>query len=677
MKKVTSLLALVLAIVMLLVSCGGGAGTGTTSPTQGTSGTTENSTTASTTTSNTTSTTQKSEEPKGCAHAYTIEVLTQVTTTTEGKIRKTCTICGEKAEETLPAVKSLKVLAIGNSFSVDAMEHLAVVAKAAGIEEIILGNMYIGGCSIDMHVAKANVGTSDYTYYKNEGDEWKTTGNQLLLTGIMDEDWDIITVQQVSQDSGRPETFATLGRLLDFIDENKTNENAKVYWHMTWAYQSTSTHDGFANYNKNQATMYNAIVNAVKSDILGNERITGFIPSGTAIQNLRTSYLGDTLTRDGYHLSYGIGRYAAALMWLKQLTGLDINGIDALPAKYPDIGEHLAPIKEAVNAAYLNPFGVTNSANTKYENPLLEMTDADKAYLTGLGKDPSKYEVLDLGFKFSSYWESTKASATPNSTASNSPKFITTNIFSKFELPVGSVISIKEGYQYRPEGWTKLVTAHSGDTRPGNLKTDAIVDDSWYETFNFRAFNISKIDGTAVVYEDRLALRIYVPIAEKAEESKELTADDKAYLTGIGLNPDNYEKVVLDYTPFSYYNSTSATTSTLICLGNGNVVNNLHNFLGTRIIAKAEMPTGSIIRVDKGYQYRPERFVTLGAKPAGRGSNIKTDAVYVDDAWWNGHNYVGFNVAVEGGSATVDMETGTHFVIYALKEGKTAVKPGA
>ena len=30
--------------------------------------------------------------------------------------------------------------------------------------------------------------------------------------------------------------------------------------------------------------------------------------------------------RDGYHLSYGVGRYAVALLWYSVLTGNDIKG---------------------------------------------------------------------------------------------------------------------------------------------------------------------------------------------------------------------------------------------------------------------------------------------------------------------------------------------------------------
>jgi len=49
-------------------------------------------------------------------------------------------------------------------------------------------------------------------------------------------------------------------------------------------------------------TMYKAIISATKTKILTNSNFTKVIPNGTAIQNMRTSFVGDTLTRDGYHL---------------------------------------------------------------------------------------------------------------------------------------------------------------------------------------------------------------------------------------------------------------------------------------------------------------------------------------------------------------------------------------
>ena len=162
MKKVTSLIAFILAFVMILASCGG------TEPAQ-TSGSTQ-STTLGTTTSSTTSTTnttQKPSDPTGCAHTYTVKVITQVTTSTDGKIEKTCTKCGDKVEESLAAVKSLKVLAIGNSFSDDAMQYVYEVATDAGIEKVTLGKLYIGGCSLATHLSNAKENKSAYDYKVN------------------------------------------------------------------------------------------------------------------------------------------------------------------------------------------------------------------------------------------------------------------------------------------------------------------------------------------------------------------------------------------------------------------------------------------------------------------------------------------------------------------------------
>ena len=47
---------------------------------------------------------------------------------------------------------TLRILAIGNSFSQDAVEqNLYEICAAAG-QQVIIGNMYIPGCSIDKHV---------------------------------------------------------------------------------------------------------------------------------------------------------------------------------------------------------------------------------------------------------------------------------------------------------------------------------------------------------------------------------------------------------------------------------------------------------------------------------------------------------------------------------------------
>ena len=53
----------------------------------------------------------------------------------------------EKNPHINPFFQPRKILAIGNSFSDDAMEHLAEILVGEGYTDFVLGNLYIGGCS--------------------------------------------------------------------------------------------------------------------------------------------------------------------------------------------------------------------------------------------------------------------------------------------------------------------------------------------------------------------------------------------------------------------------------------------------------------------------------------------------------------------------------------------------
>jgi hypothetical protein len=112
-------------------------------------------------------------------------------------------------------------------------------------------------------------------------------------------------------------------------------------------------------YNKDQKNMYHSICSAVKNKIVSNDKFFTIIPVGTAIQNVRTSHIGDTLTRDGHHLSLNLGRYIAGMTWLRALTGLSIDHVEYVPSTEDIPKEYLSIIKKAVNAAIERPFEVT------------------------------------------------------------------------------------------------------------------------------------------------------------------------------------------------------------------------------------------------------------------------------------------------------------------------------
>lgn len=258
--------------------------------------------------------------------------------------------------------KTVRILAIGNSFSQDAVEqYLHELAEAEGISTII-GNMFIGGCSLERHVKNARDNAPAYAYRKIGTDGKKREkGKMSLETVLADEDWDYVSLQQASPFSGMYETYeASLPELIEYV-KARLPKKTKLMLHQTWAYASTSKHSGFKNYNCNQLTMYQAIANAVKKAAKAN-KIKIVIPSGTAIQNARTSFIGDHLNRDGYHLDVKIGRYTAACTWFERIFKHNVVGNPYAPEGLDEVRKAVA--QKAAHAAVKHPYKVTELSIT-------------------------------------------------------------------------------------------------------------------------------------------------------------------------------------------------------------------------------------------------------------------------------------------------------------------------
>ena len=276
---------------------------------------------------------------------------------------------------------SIKILAIGNSFSVDAMEYLYQILADLGYEDITLGNLYVAGCSLERHAYNLDSSRAEYTYYRNTTGEWNSTSSQTPFVALRAGDWDYITLQQASPSSGLANTYDPyLDKIIDYVQEYCPQ--SKIVWHMTWAYQSDSTHSGFASYSSDQMTMYNAILDAVNKKVLTKPEISSVIPSGTAVQNMRTSYVGDILTRDGYHMDNGISRYGASCTVFESIITPKFNvTMDGNSYRYnvSDTGESSyttpvtdinAPIAlQAARYAIQNPYVVTDMSNYKENVP--------------------------------------------------------------------------------------------------------------------------------------------------------------------------------------------------------------------------------------------------------------------------------------------------------------------
>ncbi|MGC3978970.1 MAG: DUF4886 domain-containing protein [Paludibacteraceae bacterium] len=256
------------------------------------------------------------------------------------------------------ARKTIKVLAIGNSFSVDAAEaYLDDLAKAADVDLIIV-NCNIGGCSLQRHWGMAKGDSAMYAYCKIINGDTVITPKQTLKHCLQDEEWDYITFQQVSHLAGLYETyFPYIDSLKTYVAKYAKNKRVKFALHQTWAYAANSTHSGFKNYDKNQITMYQAVVETGRK-VSKSVGIKMIIPSGTAIQNGRISAIGDNFCRDGFHLSLGLGRYTAACVWFEKLTGKSVLKNTFKPK---DISETEAEIaRAAAHNAVKHPFRQTS-----------------------------------------------------------------------------------------------------------------------------------------------------------------------------------------------------------------------------------------------------------------------------------------------------------------------------
>lgn len=234
----------------------------------------------------------------------------------------------------------MKILSIGNSFSVDSQTWARRVAADGG-ETLELGNLYIGGCSLERHMENVRSGEAAYEYFVNN----ESIGCASVRTALMDERWDYVTVQQASHFNGKPETyFPFIEELADFV--RALAPSAEIVVNETWAYEYDSTHPAFADYGINRFQMHASLSEAYRRAA----RAIGarIIPVGEAVRIARENAAFDPerggvpLTRDGFHLSLYAGRLLAGLTWYEFFTGRDARENRFVPALYEYTGKNPA-----------------------------------------------------------------------------------------------------------------------------------------------------------------------------------------------------------------------------------------------------------------------------------------------------------------------------------------------
>ncbi len=382
--------------------------------------------------------------------------------------------------------KTLKLLFVGNSFSDDTIQWMYEIADDLGVD-LLVENMYIGGCSIDTHYSNLLYDRANYQWVHRSGTSWIRTSNYRLSIALQSQDWDFVSFQQASGTSGIESSYGNLNKLLQQSELLLQDSNhTQFVWNMTWAYQSDSTHSDFAKYSNNQTIMYKAICNAVQSKVLTIDKIATVIPNGTAIQNARTSYVGDHLTRDGYHLTEDFGRYIAGMNALKTLTGVDVDECNFTTVN----ATQTLIAKESVDDSQLNKFSVTFSS---YQDNPMSLDEIKKTHqLRNTPIQRGYYNASD--------------SSTPNQIfysedSGFDKQFACTDIIPTNLFVDGTIIYIKAGYRYRPEAWRNLNTPI--DARPGITQTTfTVVNATWRSDYSYRAFNISRNDSAQLTEQE-------------------------------------------------------------------------------------------------------------------------------------------------------------------------------
>lgn len=509
--------------------------------------------------------------------------------------------------------REIKLLCLGNSFSIDSLEYLHQILTDMGYEKIVLGNLAMAGCSLETHYKNLNSDAAEYLYYYNDGKGWSETTNIKPHGVIENGDWDIISIQQASHDSGIAGTYKYLPRILNKLDE--LEHSARYVWNMTWAYQQNSKHDAFYLYESDQIKMYQAIVTAVKKNVESDDRITAVIPAGTAIQNARASWKGDTLTRDGFHLSIPFGRYIAALTFAGVLTGESIENVNYRPAGLSEEERDLAV--ECAMLAIGEPYKVSVPKTPKPDEVALD-------------------SLYPLPLTFSrGYWYACDSSGRHFDLVTGSDlanMFFSTQLLDKKQLPEGSVIVLAEGWQFRPEGWignAPLPTAH----RPGMYTNNTLViDDVWWGDFTLRAFNVCKNPQVSLLNmnaEDMNdIIKIYVPYEPKTNDNTGFTRLDlnfsKGYWHACEPGGKQFDLITGQGLPQSFYS--------------------------TKIFTKEELPVGTVITIADGWQYRPEGWIgeEQPLPSSLRPAMVTTSEIVVTEEWWGDFTKRAFNIAKIG-----------------------------
>ena len=189
------------------------------------------------------------------------------------------------------SAKDLKVLMIGNSFSVCVGQCLPSIVQSFPEHSLELTSACIGGCPLEKHVKNikaAEDGTKAGKYWimvwtvSKGGPVQSKSSSGYLADLLKKQSYDIVTIQQASKFSWKWESYEPYaGELIAFI--RQCQPDAEIVIQQTWSYRSDAA--ALKSFKLDQTGMYEHLRDAYRQ--LAEKYGFRVIPTGDAVQLFR------------------------------------------------------------------------------------------------------------------------------------------------------------------------------------------------------------------------------------------------------------------------------------------------------------------------------------------------------------------------------------------------------
>lgn len=277
---------------------------------------------------------------------------------------------------------SANVLSIGTGFSDDLTYYANELANnssyevAEGEDPIVMDyNFYsvsVNYATIDDHYRNLYTGDKIYTLssYDKTSSSWTTAKNKSLKEALTYKGihWDFIVLQADPIEAGIPNAYESLDLFSQSILRLFMNQNRvlpALVWDFIWAFEDNVqiNSDYYQHYDNSQSKMYDCISRSVNQEITCLAQFKAIAPTGTIIQNARTSGITSErdYTTDGKALTQ-LGKYLASMGLVTTISGFDCAHFTYTGEEQYTIvteSEYQMALK-AVQAAMDKPFEVTD-----------------------------------------------------------------------------------------------------------------------------------------------------------------------------------------------------------------------------------------------------------------------------------------------------------------------------